>query len=316
MNLPPFFFKQFLLFKVFHKMEIFFSCGIIFKFHGNIERAIKYTIPPDEIKKTRTIISIFQQLAMMIGTACSGILISEFNEFFVFPIISILAIISAVIFLMTMRNVRVVAITEEEKAIPHILSIKNGILHIFENKSLLTLSICIAAVFTSAQVINVSLPAFIKIELGDGSDLFGLCEALWALGGILSAFVLTMIIRNSKLNWLPMASLTCLGILMIGFAQLSNPSLILVSCLTMGWLFGLCRTLSDVNILSICSHSMIGRVRSNIMSITSLIGIFIYLIPILVKKMMSSTLYMIVGFLIVITSLGLFSLYRKSDALG
>jgi DHA3 family macrolide efflux protein-like MFS transporter len=279
---------------------------------ASFDRAIKFTVPLSKLKKTRTVLSIFQQSAMMIGTGMSGYLIAKYSEFLVFPLISILAVISSSVFLIAMKGVEYSELRTDDVKKSHLMSFMQGIQHITHNKALLISALCIAAVYITAQVINVSLPAFIKLELGDGSNLFGLCEALWALGGITAAMMLTALINHYHLNWLPLASLTCLGFLMIGFAQLNNPSLILLACLIMGALFSISRTLADANVLSLCSHEMIGRVRSNIMAITSSIGIIIYTIPILAKKMLPSTLYFLVGTLTIIISLFLINLYRKN----
>jgi DHA3 family macrolide efflux protein-like MFS transporter len=281
----------------------------------SFDRTVKFCIPAISLKKTRTFLSVFQQLAMMVGTGVSGFLIAKFSEFLVFPLISILAIVSCSVFIISLRNVEF-PLSQDESKESHLLSFKQGIHHITNNRPLLIAALCIASVYTTAQVINVSLPAFLKLELGESSNLFGLCETLWAFGGIASAMVLTVLVNNYKLNWLPITSLMGLGFCMIWFAQLSNPSLILFACLVMGALFSLSRTLADANVLSLCNHDMIGRVRSNIMAITSLLGIVIYMIPIVIKKMQPSTLYLLVGFITIIISFILVKLYRKNRILN
>jgi DHA3 family macrolide efflux protein-like MFS transporter len=276
----------------------------------SFDRTIKFTIPASSLKKKRTLLSVFQQLAMMVGTGMSGFLIAKYSEFFVFPLISILAIISCSIFIITVKDIEF-PLSHDESKKSHILSFKQGIQHITQNRSLLISALCIASVYTTAQVINVSLPAFIKLELGDSSNLFGLCETSWALGGIVSAVILTALINNYNLNWLSLFFLMGLGFFMIWFAQLNNPSLILFACLVMGALFSFSRTLADANVLSLCSHDMIGRVRSNVMAITSSLSIVIYVIPIVIKKMLPSTLYVVVGLITIITSFVLIKLYQK-----
>jgi MFS family permease len=57
---------------------------------ASFDRAIKFTVPLNKLKKTRTVLSIFQQSAMMIGTGMSGYLIAKYSEFLVFSLISIL----------------------------------------------------------------------------------------------------------------------------------------------------------------------------------------------------------------------------------
>jgi MFS family permease len=279
------------------------------------DKTLKFLILPASLRKARLQISIFQQTSLMLGTALSGFFISKYNEFYVFNIIALFAVISITIFLYSTWKATSQLSMSEAKHETYWLSFASGIKYIMQNKTLIASCLCIALAYSSAQVINVSLPAFIKLELKRNSDLFGSCEALWAFGGIFAAGMLNLLASRFNLDWLPIIALACLGASMMLLSALTYPAIILFVLMVMGALFNIARTLADANVLAACSHEMIGRVRSNTMAVTSFVGIGIYLVPVVVDRLLPSTLYFFVGVAMGIISGVLMFAYRNNKQL-
>lgn len=277
---------------------------------ASFDRILKLSIPDNSLKKIRVLMGTYQQFALMIGTSASGFLISQYNVFNIFPIISIIATISLFVFFNLINNIHE-PLNMHQRSNNLKVFFLDGIQHIFKDKHLLIAALSISIAYASAQVMNVNLPVFIKLEINGNSNLFGLCEMSWAAGGIMSTLMLSYLLTKFKLDWLPLFALFGLGFTMLLLGRLHYTSMILLTCMMIGILFNIARTLSDANLLTSCPSELIGRVRSNIIALTNLIGIIIYSIPIIAHAILPSTLYGVVGAMTMMLTFLLFIFYKN-----
>lgn len=285
--------------------SFFFTAGTALCL-ASFDRALKLMIPTSKLRKIRTLLATCQQIALMIGTAVSGLLINRYLDLYVFLLITLISIFSLFLFQYLTLNTEQNIIEKNKTQETHWFHFLEGIRYISHDLNLIIAIISFASAYTVAQVINVTLPVFIKFDAGGTSSLFGSCEALWAFGGIIASLFVTLIINKINSARASLISLILLGTCLIALPFFkTNPSFILIACMTIGALFSTSKIIADANLLLFCKYEMIGRTRINTMTLTNFIGICIYTLPIISNKITPTVLYFSIGIMISLFSLSL-----------
>ncbi|SDL94377.1 Major Facilitator Superfamily protein [Franzmannia pantelleriensis] len=237
-------------------------------------------------------VSIIRQLGLAIGMGGGGILLDQTSAIFCISLLLVVSIsrfaISEV-FLNSLKKIK-----RSSSSNPMQLW-KEGLAYAANDKNIY-LSICgVALTFSAAQMTNVLVPGFVQDELAAGSDVYGLLEMAWAIGGGTILLIAAFKHHSSPYSKVEALLLCLLGISMMLFSFLRFiPALILLYAI-MGGLFSITRARFDGKILTFCPEGMMGRVRATTSMLTNSIGMVIYLIPTLFSITSVSGLYMAWG---------------------
>ncbi|MBD3894652.1 MFS transporter [Halomonas sp. ML-15] len=237
-------------------------------------------------------VSIVRQLGLAIGMGGGGILLDQTSAIFCISLLLVVSISRFVIsevFLSSLKKIK-----QSASSNPMQLW-KEGFTYAASDKNIY-LAICgVALTFSVAQMTNVLIPGFVQNELAAGSDVYGLLEMAWAIGGGTILLIAAFKRHTSPCNQVEALLLCLLGISMILFSFLRFiPALILLYAV-MGGLFSITRARLDGKILTFCPEGMMGRVRATTSMLTNSIGMVIYLIPSIFSITSVSGLYMAWG---------------------
>jgi MFS family permease len=174
------------------------------------------------------------------------------------------------------------------------------------------LALASALAMSVGQLSNALLPGFIKTIADGGSDLYGLVDAGWSVGGVSVAFLVGYLLRRHALRGGEYALLAGLGITSALFSFLDAPILLVIMHGLMGAAFSGAKILADGRLLQICREDMMGRVRANVQMATSLFGIFVYLSPTYLAGFTAPQLYFGWGVVLIIAGFALLLARPKS----
>ncbi|NBB81796.1 MAG: MFS transporter [Alphaproteobacteria bacterium] len=168
----------------------------------------------------------------------------------------------------------------------------------------------VALTFSVAQMTNMLAPGFVRDALRAGSDVYGLMEAAWAVGGGAILALAGLGRRAGRTGGAAFLGLAVLGALMLGFAATRSVPAAVALYAAMGALFALTRAICDGRLLERADPARIGRVRAATTMLTSGFGIAIYLLPSVVLLADIAVYYQIWGVVIVVAGLGLALMVR------
>ena len=238
------------------------------------------------------------QGSMVIGAGLGGFLIHLFSFSVAFFIGSVICLI--VLFLLSYISVNT-TISRQSVKYNFFQDLVRGFSQMIKVPILVILSIIIALSFSMGQLVNALLPGFVRIELFGDSDLYGLADAAWSVGGVTAAFLVARVTTViSRFPSLPAIFLAALGGVSIIFSFSTLPLEVVLYCFFLGALFSAAKVVSDGMVLEMCSNEFIGRVRVNQQVMISLIGICVYLTPALLDLRYASTIFYFWGAIIAV----------------
>lgn len=288
-NLPPFLY----IFSVLNTASMAFKAGAI----DSVFQAI---VCKEKRISMSMKFSIIRQLGLAIGMGSSGYLLDQTSASLCVSLLLLLSITRfflSEIFLSTIKTIKPKMPTNPLRLW------KEGFKYASSDKKLYLSIFGVALTFSVAQMTNVIIPGFVHNELSASSNVYGLFEMAWSIGGGTILFIVAFNRHASLNNNLEALLLCLLGSIMIVFSFLRFiPALILLYAF-MGGLFSITRARFDGKLLMFCSEGMIGRVRATTSVLTNLVGMFIYLIPTIFTMTSVSILYTIWGALIICVGL-------------
>ncbi len=180
-------------------------------------------------------------------------------------------------------------------------SISEGMSRIVSQRSLLVLSLVTSMSFSVGQLTNALLPGFVKLDLNLESDALAILDASWACGGILCSVLLAKYILEVSSS----ARIACISLILLGFvtfivSMVSILSFAAIFLFLMGFFFSSTRIVADALTLDACPAALVGRVRLNQQSLTSLFGVAMYLSPTILGAQSSQQLFSLWGLFICI----------------
>jgi len=190
--------------------------------------------------------------------------------------------------------------------------LRDGFGYFRQLPELKSLALASALCMSVGQLSNALLPGFIKTIAEGGSDLYGLVDAGWSVGGVSVAFLIGYLLRRYAMRGGEYALLAGLGLTSALFSFLNAPILLVVVHGLMGAAFSGAKILADGRLLQICREDMMGRVRANVQMATSLMGIFVYLSPTYLAGFTARELYFGWGVVLVLAGVALLTTRPKS----
>lgn len=283
-NLPPFLY----VFSVLNTAGMAVKAGAV----DSVFQAIIYK----EKRVTMSVrVSIVRQVGLAIGMGGGGVLLDQTSA--TLCILLLLVVSLSRFFISEVFLSRLKKIQRNAPSSPLRLW-KEGLIYAASDRNIYLAILGVALTFSVAQMTNVLIPGFVQNELAAGSNVYGLLEMAWAIGGgtilLIAAFK-----RHTSPDSSIEALLMCLlGFCMILFSYLRFIPVLLLLYAIMGGLFSITRARFDGKILTFCPEDIMGRVRSTTSMLTNSVGMIIYLIPTVFSTTSVSTLYMIWGALI------------------
>lgn len=279
---------------------------------GAMDSLFQGVVPVDDRRRIAANLGGFRQAAMVLGAGGGGLIIHYFgigNSFLIAAASSIFVLIG--VFLMPVYEREISAVEKNYRT--YFQNIREGFQYVLGKSEVLYLAFAIALAFSAGQLSNALLPAFIRDDIGADSQLYGIVDAAWSVGGVAAAFLVGRWLRFKSLRLGEYATLIGLGAVTMVFGQLEIPILLIATHLLMGALFSWSRVLSDGRLLEICDNKVIGRVRVNIQVLTSFIGLIVYTAPTLLPSLTAANFYFSWGLAITVGGAFIFVLARKQQ---
>lgn len=177
--------------------------------------------------------------------------------------------------------------------------VASGLRELREMPVVLYVSLLTAIGFSVGQLSNVLLPSFVKDDLGGDSRLYGILDALWAVGGVAAALLAARYFRFRGFAHVEYFSAILLGLLTAALWAIDHPVPLMAAYLLLGSLFSITKVVCDGRILETCPDHVVGRVRTHVQSLISVSGLAIYLSPSVLPISDASGSYLVWGIVVV-----------------
>jgi DHA3 family macrolide efflux protein-like MFS transporter len=262
-----------------------------------------------------TVVARFRGLhlvATAASTVLTGVIIERYSNTtgFIFSALSSTILFISVIF--------VNGVVSHEKIVGvsgFIADFREG-LSLFKNNLILqNLTLLAGIALPVGQLSNAILSSFIHDDLGRSSDIFGLVDAAWPVGGILAvAFVGIGIKRLDGVNveYL-IASLAGISTILFSFCSAILPLAVLHAA--RGFTVWLCRIIIDGRILQTCDTRSVGRTKVYIEMMFSFVAMLMCFSPTFIKLPTTSNYFLYWGLFIATSALLLWlrQLFQRDD---
>lgn len=262
---------------------------------------IQALTPAGERYRIGAQLNILRQAGMVAGAGLAGWLVALWGPASAFALCAAGSALSALA-TMLLPGVRM---TLSPGAVGRWGSIVEGVRLLSTGTGLATAVLVAAFALSVGQVTNALLPAFVKLELGQGSELYGVADAAWSVGALAAAFMTGLYLK--RVSTPPgeialLAFLALLGLCNILFALTAHPATVVAMHAVLGASFSLVKVVADGRIMTLTPTEYMGRVRSNLASLSSLIAIAIYIAPTLLEGATAKTLYIAWGGIVIALS--------------
>jgi hypothetical protein len=179
----------------------------------------------------------------------------------------------------------------------------SGGLALFRNNhALRVLTILAGVALPIGQLSNAILSSFIHDDLGRGSDVFGLVDAAWPVGGMLAAAVLGRGLRKISMPNAEYLFSLLVGLSTIVFSFCTGLLSLAMMHAAMGFSVWMCRIVIDGRILQICTANTVGRTRVYIDVMFSFAAMIMCLSPTLIKFPITSSYFFYWGIFVVVST--------------
>jgi MFS family permease len=172
---------------------------------------------------------------------------------------------------------------------------------LFRNNQVLRILMILAGVaLPIGQLSNAILSSFIHDDLGRGSDVFGLVDAAWPVGGMAAAALLGLGLKKLSAANMEYAFSLLVGVATIVFSLCTTVFSLALLHAAMGFSVWMCRIVIDGRILQICTEHTVGRTKAYIDIMFSFAAMIMCFSPTLVKLPSTSSYFLYWGWFVVI----------------
>jgi len=184
-----------------------------------------------------------------------------------------------------------------------------------QNRQLRILTLLAGVALPIGQLSNAILSSFIHDDLGRGSDVFGLVDAGWPLGGMVAAAVMSLGLKKLSATGMEYLLSLLVGISTVVFSFCTTVFSLALVHAAMGFTVWMCRIVIDGRILQICSEHTVGRTRVYIDVMFSFAAMLMCFSPTLIELQLTSHYFLFWGTTVVISTglLGLAQLRGNRD---
>ncbi len=276
-------------------------------YQGSHDGLILANVSPGKVVHAVARFRVVHLLATALGTLLTGMVIEYLSPgagFLLAASVSVF-LVFAVVFV---RGVKTRKSTSGLVGLGQDLS--GGLALFRKNHLLRNLTLIAGIALPIGQLSNAILSSFIHDDLGRGSDVFGLVDAAWPIGGMAAAAVLSLGLQKLSASNMEYLFSLLVGLVTIVFSLCTTVISLAVMHAAMGFTVWMCRILIDGRVLQICTEYTVGRTKVYIEIMFSFAAMVMCLSPTLVKLSMTSSYFFYWG-LFVVVSTGLLWLRRS-----
>lgn len=236
-------------------------------------------------------------LATAVGTVLTGIVIEYHSSAGGF----LLAAAFSIFLVLSVAFVKGVTTRENATGFAGFVQDFSGGLVLFRNNQVLrNLTILAGIALPIGQLSNAILSSFIHDDLGRGSDVFGLVDAAWPVGGMAAAAVLSLGLKKLSATNMEYVFSLLVGVATIVFSLCSTVFSLALLHAAMGFSVWMCRIVIDGRILQICTEHTVGRTKIYIDIMFSFAAMIMCFSPTLVKLPSTSNYFLYWGLFVLI----------------
>ncbi len=238
-------------------------------------------------------------LATALGTVATGVMIERYTPTAGF----VLSALSSVLLVAAVTFVSGVVTRQKQSGMAGFLADFSGGLALFRaNPELRVLTLLAGVSLPIGQLSNAILSSFVHDDLGHGSDVFGLVDAAWPLGGMAAAAILGLGLRRLSAPNLEYLFALLVGVATVVFAYCSAVISLALVHAAMGFTVWICRIIIDGRILQICDSTTVGRTRVYIEVMFSFSAMIMCFSPTLVKLPSTSDYFLFWGLVVIVSA--------------
>lgn len=145
--------------------------------------------------------------------------------------------------------------------------------------AILSYAIISVSAYSVGQITNSVLPGYIEQVLSLSAWHFGVIDSMWSLGAFGTALAIARSETLKGRPWLARFGLILMAVTFVVLSFIHSFLLTIIMFLLMGLGFSVSKILSDSYLLVNVPNQYFGRVRSNLSTFTSFMGILIYALP-------------------------------------
>jgi hypothetical protein len=187
----------------------------------------------------------------------------------------------------------------------YIKDLKAGFAFVRHNRLLVIIAMVSFVALPLGQLSNALLSSFIRDDYGGGSNIFGIVDAAWAVGGMTGTFVLGFVLQRNRLVGWEFYFAGMAGVATALFSFMSQPVTLIIFHGFMGCMVWCTRILIDGRILQICSNETVGRTKINNEVMVSFSAVIMSFSPTLVKLEATGSYFLFWGLLVILLITGL-----------
>lgn len=186
-------------------------------------------------------------------------------------------------------------------------------LEIFKNnKSIQILAMLTTTALPVGQLTNAILSSFIRDDLGMGSDVFGMVDAAWALGGMLGAAILSNKIEQFNSRYGEFYTAIMAGGATIALSYCTAFISLVAAHFFMGFFVWMCRIIIAGKVIENCDSENVGRTRTYVDVMFSISAMLMSFSPTLIRLEATASYFLYWGMFISASALVLL-LWKKSQ---
>lgn len=253
---------------------------------------LRGSVEDKDIMQTMARAQTLHLLSTVISTASMGIIISEFSMssgFFVSVIPSIFLLFVAVFLDDSYIKSSIDGVSG------YWVDFKNGLVIFRSNPFLFRLVLLAMSVLPIGFLTSALLSAFVLDDLNKGSDVFGLVEATWQIGGMLAAGLLSAKIRLFRGQYIIYAIGLLSGISTIILSNSTNSYSLALSHGLMGFFGYIALIMIKAKISELSNTKNIGRSIANLSVMINLSGVIMCLSPSFIEFNKTATYFLYWG---------------------
>jgi MFS family permease len=278
---------------------------------GPMDYFVKQCIPTSLRSKKLASINMATQIALISGTGLAGVVISAMHFDAAFLVVSVCGVISAIFCSALLPKLLDVGPEKSDRV--NDLFVFGPRIY-FKYPQLFYVACCAALVFSVGQITNTLLPALIDIYLKRTSLSYSLAEAAWSIGAFfISAFMAgrggnSMVGRTVH----DLLLISAMAVVLAIIPFLTSFSALLAMHFFLGVAFAFVRIRSEARFLDICPAPFLGRARANSTFLTSLVGLSVFVTPIIFNSLSIPFLYYLFAGVVLASSAAVFLFLKES----
>ena len=241
-------------------------------------------------------------IATAAGMASAGILIEQYSSATAFTASASMSVIIVFIAL-ALTNKKVLQHSQGLRG--YWQDFRQGLELFKDSKDIQILAVLSTIALPIGQLTNAILSSFIRDDLGAGSDVFGIVDAGWAIGGMFAAALLSNTLTALDKPNFEYYFAVLAGIATVSLALSTSVLALTLSHGLMGFFVWSCRLIIAGRVLSICGVDNVGRTRvymEVLVGITAMISCFS---PTIIHLNATADYFLYWGLLVISGSIGL-----------